>query len=108
MENFILILCYLILGMLARRIPKFSADTPAVLNAFVLYIALPALILQKIPALTFSSALLIPAIMPWALLLLVVAVVLLLSKLFGWSREVTAAMLIVLPLGQHLIFQVSR
>ncbi len=99
MENFILILCYLILGMLARRIPKFSADTPAVLNAFVLYIALPALILQKIPALTFSSALLIPAIMPWALLLLVVAVVLLLSKMFGWSREVTAAMLIVLPLG---------
>ncbi|RVU33182.1 AEC family transporter [Rheinheimera riviphila] len=99
MDNFLLILIYLCIGMLARRIPKFTDDTPVVLNAFVLYIALPALILQKIPALTFSTALLIPAVVPWILLLIVVATVLLLSRIFGWSREVTAALLIVLPLG---------
>jgi len=90
---------YLCIGVLARRIPKFTDDTPVVLNAFVLYIALPALILQKIPALQFSTALLIPAVVPWILLLIVVATVLLLSKLFGWSRDITAALLIVLPLG---------
>lgn len=99
MDNFLLILMYLCIGVLARRIPKFTDDTPVVLNAFVLYIALPALILQKIPALQFSTALLIPAVVPWILLLIVVATVLLLSKLFGWSRDITAALLIVLPLG---------
>lgn len=99
MDNFFLILIYLCIGMLARRLPKFTDDTPAVLNAFVLYIALPALILQKIPALNFSTALLIPAVVPWILLLIVVATVLLLSRLFGWSRDITAALLIVLPLG---------
>lgn len=99
MDNFFLILIYLCIGVLARRLPKFTDDTPAVLNAFVLYIALPALILQKIPALNFSTALLIPAVVPWILLLIVVATVLLLSRLFGWSRDITAALLIVLPLG---------
>jgi len=99
LDNFLLILMYLCIGVLARRIPKFTDDTPVVLNAFVLYIALPALILQKIPALQFSTALLIPAVVPWILLLIVVATVLLLSKLFGWSRDITAALLIVLPLG---------
>jgi len=99
LDNFFLILLYLCIGVLARRIPKFTDDTPVILNAFVLYIALPALILQKIPALTFSTALLIPAVVPWILLLIVVATVLLLSRLFGWSRDITAALLIVLPLG---------
>ncbi|MFN6972432.1 MAG: AEC family transporter [Rheinheimera sp.] len=99
MDNFFLILLYLSIGVLARRIPKFTDDTPVVLNAFVLYIALPALILQKIPSLTFSTALLIPAVVPWILLLIVVATVLLLSRIFGWSRDITAALLIVLPLG---------
>jgi len=99
LDNFFLILIYLCIGALARRIPKFTDDTPVVLNAFVLYIALPALILQKIPALTFSTALLIPAVVPWLLLLMVVVTVLLLSRIFGWSRDITAALLIVLPLG---------
>ena len=75
LDNFFLILLYLGIGVLARRIPKFTDDTPVVLNAFVLYIALPALILQKITALTFSTALLIPAVVPWILLLIVVATV---------------------------------
>lgn len=99
MDNFLLILLYLAIGVAIRFLPKFSNDTPAVLNAFVLYIALPALILQKIPALHLSTALLIPAITPWILLLVVVALVLLLSKIMQWGRDITAALLIVLPLG---------
>lgn len=99
MDNFFLIVLYLVIGILARRLKAFGNDTPSVLNTFVLYIALPALILQKIPALNFSSALLIPAITPWALLLMVVALVLIGRKIFQWERETTAALLIVLPLG---------
>lgn len=99
MDSFFLILIYLAIGAGCKRIARFGPETPAVLNTFVLYIALPALILQKIPSLHFSADLLIPALTPWLLLLIVVAVILLLSRLFHWSKEITVALLIVLPLG---------
>ena len=57
MENFIII-TFLLLGMVLKRIPAFSAEMGT-----VVYISLPALILLKIPALGFSKDLLIPAIM---------------------------------------------
>ena len=99
MDNFILILIYLGLGFAMRRVPKFPAETPVVLNTFVMYVALPALVLQKIPALHFSWDLLIPALVPWILLLLVSGLILLLGRLLSWSRDIIVALLIVLPLG---------
>jgi hypothetical protein len=98
-DNFILILIYLSLGFAMRRVPKFPAETPVVLNTFVMYVALPALVLQKIPSLHFSWDLLIPALVPWILLLLVSALILLLGRLLHWSRDIIVALLIVLPLG---------
>lgn len=99
MDNFILILIYLSLGFAMRRVPKFPTETPVVLNTFVMYVALPALVLQKIPSLHFSWDLLIPALVPWILLLLVSALILVLGRLLHWSRDIIVALLIVLPLG---------
>lgn len=99
MDNFYLVLAYLVIGFGLRRLPAMPENSGIVLNIYVLYVALPALILKNVPLLQFSSELLIPALTPWLLLLAVVAAVLLLSKLFSWSREVTGALLIVLPLG---------
>ncbi|WP_214000329.1 AEC family transporter [Arsukibacterium sp.] len=99
MDNFYLVLAYLVIGFSLRRLPAMPENSGIVLNIYVLYVALPALILKNVPLLQFSSELLIPALTPWFLLLAVVAAVLLLSKLFGWTREVTGALLIVLPLG---------
>jgi len=99
LDNFALILLFLMLGFLARRQSKFPPETPQVLNTFVLYVALPALVLQKIPALQFSWNLLIPALVPWVLLLAVAGTVLLLGRLRNWPRDVIVALLVVLPLG---------
>lgn len=99
MDNFVLILAYLIIGVLLRRLPSMPQNSGIALNMYVLYVALPALILKNVPQLQFSAELLIPAVTPWFLLLVVVATVLLLSKWLNWPREVTGALLIVLPLG---------
>lgn len=99
MENFYLILIYLGIGLLLRKMPAIPANTGLVLNTYVLYVTMPALILQKVPLLTFSSELLIPTITPWFLLVCVVMLVLAGQKLFGWSREITGALLVILPLG---------
>lgn len=99
MENFYLIFLYIMVGVLLKVLGILPADSSHVLNRYVLYIAMPALILQKIPLLNFSADLLIPAITPWLLLLIVVALVLLASRMFNFSREATGALLIILPLG---------
>jgi malate permease and related proteins len=99
MENFALILIYLIIGTLLRRIRQFPADTGTVLNQYVLFVALPALVLQKMPLLTFSSQLWIPAVMPWLLLLVTAGAVLLAGRLLHWDRNVVGALMVVLPLG---------
>lgn len=99
MENFVFILLYLLIGVALRQVPRFTHDLPAMLNNLVLYVALPALILEKVPQLQLSWSLLIPAVTPWLLLVLVVVLILLLARLCQWDRATTAAMLIVLPLG---------
>ncbi|CAB0151563.1 hypothetical protein PSI9734_01937 [Pseudidiomarina piscicola] len=99
MANFVFIAGYVIIGLLLRRSQQFAQNTGQILNAYVIYVALPALVLQKIPLLTFGKELLYPALIPWLLLLLTVPMVLTLARWRGWPRATTGAMLIVIPLG---------
>ncbi|RUO69849.1 AEC family transporter [Pseudidiomarina sediminum] len=99
MANFLYIAGYVFIGLLLRRSPQFPQNTGQILNAYVIYVALPALVFQKIPYLTFGKELLYPALMPWILLLLTVPAVLAIARWRGWSRSTTGAMLIVIPLG---------
>lgn len=99
MANFLYIAGYVFIGLLLRRSPQFPQNTGQILNAYVIYVALPALVFQKIPYLTFGKELLFPALMPWILLLLTVPTVLAVARWRGWSRATTGAMLIVIPLG---------
>jgi len=85
--------------MALKRIPDFSDDTGNVLNLFVIYISLPALILLKISKLVFSKSLLVPAFMPWGMLLFSCALILLLSRVLNWERATTGCLLLLIPLG---------
>jgi len=85
--------------MTLKRIPDFSDETGNVLNLFVIYISLPALVLLKIPELTFSKNLLVPALMPWGMLLFSCALILILSRLLKWERATTGCLLLLIPLG---------
>jgi len=98
-DNFYLILACLGIGLLLRRAPGMPATSASALNGYALNVALPAVILANLPLLNISSALLIPALTPWLLMLLVIPLVLALAQLLGWPREVTGALLIILPLG---------
>ena len=86
MEKFIIILCYLIIGMGLRRVPKFPKESANILNLFVIYVSLPALILLKVPKLTFSKQLLVPSLMPWGMLLFSAVLVLILSRIMGRDK----------------------
>lgn len=99
MENFGYILSYMAIGAILRRSGLFPDNTPIVLNLYVLYVALPALILETLPGVALSVDLLVPVVTPWVLLGLMVSLILFLARRFNWSREVTGALLIVVPLG---------
>jgi malate permease and related proteins len=65
MENFVLIGVFVLLGMLFQRLKAFPKDTAQVLNMFAIYVSMPALVLLKVPQITFSRAALIPLLVPW-------------------------------------------
>ena len=99
MDNFVIILTFLLIGIALRRVPEFPDETGKVLNLFVIYVSLPALVLINIPALDFSKNLLVPVLMPWGMLLLSCGIVLVLSGILHWRREVTGCFLLLIPLG---------
>jgi len=99
MENFAVTITCLVIGMIIRRIPDFHKETGNVLNLFVIYISLPALVLLKIPDLAFAKNLLVPALMPWLMLLLSCSAILVLSKILKWDRATTGCLLLLIPLG---------
>ncbi len=99
MENFVLTFSFLLIGMALRRLRHFPRETAQVLNLFVIYVSLPALVLLKVPGLTFSSELLVPVLMPWGMLVATALLILLVTKWWGWPREITGSLLLLVPLG---------
>ena len=86
-------------GWVLARIRVFPDSAPEVLNRVVLYLCLPALILIHVPTLQASWALLPLVLIPWLLLAATVVVVLPLARRLQLSSEVTASLLVLIPLG---------
>lgn len=99
MENFLLIAVFVLLGIIFRRLEAFPPETVQVLNMFALYVSLPAVILLKVPQITFSAEILAPILIAWGALLLSAALVLLAARLFSWPRAATGVLLLVVPIG---------
>lgn len=99
MENYASLILLFAMGYLLKHLPKFPRDTATSLNLFVIYVSLPAMILHQVPTLRFSSSMLLPALLPWAMLALSAGLVVLGARALGWPRDVTAALLLVVPLG---------
>ena len=95
MENFILIVVAIVIGYGLNRFRIFPEDAAAILNKFVIFISLPAMILLQIPKLTFSMDIMIPVIIAWVVMILTAILTLFISKLFHFSKEVTGALMLV-------------
>lgn len=99
MENFVLIILAIAIGYFINRLNIFSKDAPSILNQFVIYISLPAMILLQIPKLTFSMDTLIPIIVSWMVMFFSAILVLLVAKIFSFSKEITGSLMLVAILG---------
>lgn len=99
MAAYLTILLLIAAGYLLARGKVFPEQTPAVLNKLVISLCLPALILVHLPTLEPSWNLLPLVLVPWLLLGLTIALILPLSKWLALPREVTATLLVLIPLG---------
>jgi predicted permease len=87
MANIATLIICLFAGMALRATRRAPENAHASINAFIIHIALPALILSQIHGIRLTSALLLPASMPWALFALSVVV----FGLVGWAMRLPSA-----------------
>lgn len=113
MENIVLIIGVLIIGLLLRRLVRYQQRHPEAgkwlftlpehladgLTSFVIYISLPALVLSRIPGLVLTSEALIPIVVAWTFLAGSALAVIAVSKAFAWNRSVRGLLLLLVPLG---------
>lgn len=76
--------------------PKTTAD---VLNSYVLYVALPAIILLNLPNLIIDSEVWIPVGFHWGLLAVHFLLLWALRFVFNWSKEIFSTLLVVTTMG---------
>lgn len=99
----ILLFVCLIMGVLLRRTGQFPSNTPHVLNAFIIWVSFPALVLVQIPRLldrtVWSAEILVPVSMPWIHFVLALVLVTFLSRRLKWGRLQTGALVLTAGLG---------
>lgn len=76
-----------------------AQDVAHALNAYVIHVALPALILVQVRQAEFQTDMIVPAVLPWLLLLGMALLVHRVGQLAGWPRPVVGALMLLVPLG---------
>jgi predicted permease len=95
MPNLVLLIVCFLLGMLMRRLGRFPEATPAVLNAFIINVSLPALTLLHVHELQIDRSLAYPTVMAWVLFGLGVIFFVVLGRSSGWSRGTIGGLILV-------------
>ena len=101
MGSVALLLIFFAAGYLLRRgVAEARAERLSLwFNRYVIYVALPALVLIYIPRIEPGHSAWIPVLSAWGLFGLSALLVLIVSRAAGWSRSVTGALLFTVPYG---------
>lgn len=99
METFIFILFLMFVGYLFNKYHIFPEQTPQVLNLFIVYVSLPAMVLLEVPRIIFSNDIFILIAIPFSVTIMGAFTIYVLSKLFNWNDKTTGVLLLVGVLG---------
>lgn len=90
---------YFVCGVAAGRALAAPLRVSGLLNNWVVKVALPSLILAKLPALALGSEAAVPVLTAWLTVSVAALTVVAVSRWRSWSVAVTGALLMVVPLG---------
>ncbi|MBB5022561.1 AEC family transporter [Desulfurispira natronophila] len=99
MSNLALIIICFVAGAALRHFGKVPDNGPGTLNAFIIHVSLPAMVLLQIHRLELDTALLFAVLMPWLSFLLAVPFFMLLGKFMGWDRGTIGCLILLGGLG---------
>ncbi len=99
MTNIVMLFICLAAGMALRAAGRVPRDAHAGLNAFIVHVALPALILGQIHGIRLSSGLALPILMPWLLFAISAATFLLAARRFGLQARTAGALVLTAGLA---------
>src|ERR1700716_547841 len=94
MNNIVLLFVCLLLGMGLRAAKKVPENAHLALNAFIIHISLPTLIILQIHNVTLHTQLLFSIAMPWLMFALGVGFFWALSARLKFTRETTGALML--------------
>jgi len=94
MNNIVLLFVCLLLGMGLRTTRRLPENAHVALNAFIINISLPALIVLQIHHVALQTQLLFSIAMPWLMFALGVGFFWMLSSRLKFSRETTGALML--------------
>jgi malate permease and related proteins len=97
--EFFIILTFILVGILLKKVKAFPSNTSYLLNLMVIWVALPAVIFLQIPKIKFSVDALIPAFTPWLMILVFASLTLLFGKLIKCDKKTLGALMLLVPLG---------
>lgn len=95
MQNFIVIAVFLCLGVVCKRLFALPEKTPLYINQFIINVALPAVILSKLPQLTLDKHVFLPMLAPWVLAAFFSVLLWQLARRLDWPRELHGAVLML-------------
>lgn len=99
MSNIAMLMVCLVIGVVLRRTGKVPDNAHASLNAFILHVSLPALILGQVHGLRLTPALVLPVSMPWMLFAMSLAVFVMLGRVMRLPATVVGALVMTAGLG---------
>ncbi|WP_108977505.1 AEC family transporter [Leptospira ryugenii] len=99
MSNLLLLLVCFVSGILLRRYNRIPSDASKVLNAFILYLSLPALVFHQIYKVKLSPEILLPALMPWLVFAFAFLLFYFLYSIHVYSKEMMVCLTLCCGLG---------
>lgn len=99
MTNFILIICCIAAGMIMSRLRILPNDAYKSVNAWLLYVALPALALRFVPEIEWNSQLILPGISPIIVWVGSWFIVTLYARKYNVNKATKTALIITCGLG---------
>lgn len=99
MGIYAVVLLSLLTGICLQRISNAKTVLTPALNWFAIYIALPAIVLAKVPLLELDADTLFTIISAWVCMLVSAAIFIPLSRLLNWNHETTIVCITLAGLG---------
>ena len=99
MSNLLVILVCLAIGLLLQKNNRLPESMALSLNSYVIYVALPALVLFEIHHLTLDARALLPIVFAWLMMSASALFIWFFAKRAGWSRSITGVLMLAVPLG---------